>query len=70
MQTRGIPVVLGSDAHQPERVGDQFEKALDLRKAVGYKKVSHYLGRERFDVDIDIARHSLIPNTSWQDLLF
>ena len=30
IQTREIPVVLGADAHEPGRVADRFEAALDL----------------------------------------
>ena len=30
MRRRGIPVVIGADAHKPERVADNYELAMDL----------------------------------------
>lgn len=53
---RGIPVVIGADAHRPERVGDAFGHALDVLESVGYRSVSIYLERERVDVTIEAAR--------------
>jgi histidinol-phosphatase (PHP family) len=61
MQQRGIPVVIGSDAHQPERVADNFEDALDTLTAVGYTAVSIFLNRQRYTIDIPSARRSLRP---------
>lgn len=34
----GIPVVLGSDAHQPGEVGYRFPDAVDVLEAVGYRE--------------------------------
>jgi histidinol-phosphatase (PHP family) len=59
MHERGIPVVLGSDAHAPERVGDYFLPALVQLLKVGYHEVSHFLGRERHDVPLMDALRSL-----------
>lgn len=59
MRTRDIPVVVGSDAHEPERVGDQFSEALDLLASCGYECVSIFLGRKRRDVRIPDARRAL-----------
>jgi histidinol-phosphatase (PHP family) len=53
---RGIPVVIGADAHRPERVGDAFEQALDLLEAAGYRSVSAFLERQRVDMAITAAR--------------
>lgn len=61
MHTRSIPVVLGSDAHSPERVADDFASALDLLQEVGFSHVSYFLGRERQEVPITAARASLRP---------
>lgn len=61
MQQRGIPVTLGSDAHQPERVADHFEAALDALTAVGYTEVNIFLNRRRHPIDIPSARQSLRP---------
>lgn len=59
MQARRIPVVIGADAHVPERVGADFERALDLLAAAGFAEVSYFLGRQRRTVPIAAARASL-----------
>ncbi len=60
MRSRSIPVVIGADAHEPERVADRFEEALDLLEDVGYSKVSYFIERERHEVGIEDARRSLV----------
>jgi histidinol-phosphatase (PHP family) len=52
MQERGIPVVIGADAHVPERVGDGYPTALRLLQQAGYKDVSFFLDRKRQTVSI------------------
>lgn len=47
MWERGIPVVIGADAHIPERVGDGYSKALRLLQQAGYSEVSYFLDRKR-----------------------
>lgn len=65
MNARGIPVVIGSDAHEPGRVADGWETAIDLLAASGYTDVSYFLNRRRHDVPLDMARASLrIPETA------
>ncbi len=59
MAERGIPVVIGSDSHQPRRVGAQFEEALLELEAAGYHEVSYFHERERQSVSIDAVRASL-----------
>jgi histidinol-phosphatase (PHP family) len=59
MCERGIPVVLGADAHIPTRVADGYVTALDLLTGAGYKEVSYFLERKRHTVPIDAARASL-----------
>jgi histidinol-phosphatase (PHP family) len=61
MSTRGIPVVIGADAHRPERVGDRFSEALRLLAEVGYREVNVFLDRRRHPVAIDAALASLAP---------
>lgn len=46
----GIPVTLGSDAHQPERVGQFLDRAEALLKEVGYKELATFSQKERFMV--------------------
>ncbi len=65
MCERGIPVVLGADAHHPERVGDRFVEALELLDAAGYSEVSYFLDRRRQTVPIHEALASLAaPETA------
>ena len=56
---REIPVVIGADAHEPGRVADRFELALDLLSECGFTHVSYFLNRVRHDVMIEAARGSL-----------
>lgn len=59
MRERGIPVVVGADAHTPLRVGDGYEQALRTLQAAGYENVSFFLERKRNDVPITEALASL-----------
>lgn len=43
----GLPVTLGSDAHRPELVGADMEKALLLLKDIGYKEIAVFERRQR-----------------------
>lgn len=44
---RDIPVTLGSDAHAPREVGEDFRKALRLLRRVGYGDLTTFGGRQR-----------------------
>lgn len=59
MAARQIPVVIGADAHVPERVADGYAEALDLLEAAGYAHVSVFLNRARQDLAIGDVRKSL-----------
>lgn len=59
MYQRGIPVVIGADAHVPERVGDGYVKALKLLGKTGYQEVSYFVDRQRQTVNIADALASL-----------
>ena len=48
----GVPVTLGSDAHRPEDVGRDFEKAVDLLLRVGYREVATFEKRRRMLVGL------------------
>jgi histidinol-phosphatase (PHP family) len=60
MRARNIPVTIGADAHQPQRVADGYETALELLAECGYTHVSYFLNRCRHEVAIDDALASLI----------
>jgi len=59
MKARNIPVVIGADAHAPERVADKFDQALGLLSQAGYSSVRYFLNRQPVDVPIEDALHSL-----------
>lgn len=59
MHERGIPVVIGADAHVPHRVADGYREALQTLQAVGYENVHVFLEREPHAIAIDAALASL-----------
>ena len=61
MRRRDIPVVVGADAHEPDRVGEGFLEALDLLEQCGYDRITFYINRVRADVPIPAARDCLRP---------
>lgn len=63
MRERGIPVVVGADAHLPERVADRFDEAYDRLSEAGYSEVSYFLNRRRHELPIDQARSSLLVSS-------
>ena len=71
MAARGIPVVIGADAHTPKRVADRYEDALNLLESAGYNEVFVTVDRRRHPVSIARARASLQPvaTSTWEALL-
>ena len=61
MRERGIPVVIGADAHVAERVGDGYAEALQLLLEAGYTEVSYFVDRKRQNLSIGDALTSLPP---------
>lgn len=59
IRERGIPIVIGADAHRPERVGDGYASALRQLEALGFREVSFFLERKRQTVPIAAALFSL-----------
>ena len=57
---RKIPITLGADAHEPWRVADGYETALQLLQDCGFTHVSFFLERKRQETLIDDALASLI----------
>ncbi|MHA3772187.1 histidinol-phosphatase HisJ family protein [Verrucomicrobiota bacterium sgz303538] len=61
MAIRGIPLVIGSDAHWPTRAAAKWEEAMDNAEAAGYREISFFLDRKRHNIPISTARNSLRP---------
>ena len=59
MCQRGIPIVIGSDAHDPRRVGESFEDALSLAEGAGYESVCYFLHRELHRISVADYRDRL-----------
>ena len=59
IRERDIPIVVGADAHAPVRVAADFELALDMLRDIGFKTVSIFLERKRYEIPIAEARASL-----------
>jgi len=49
---KGIPILISSDAHAPQEVGYEFDRALSLVKEVGYREISCFRGRKRVVVPL------------------
>ncbi|MGB9498968.1 MAG: histidinol-phosphatase [Dissulfuribacterales bacterium] len=49
---RNIPVTIGSDAHQPQSVGQHYDKAIDLLLTTGYRHVSAFTRRMRYEIPL------------------
>lgn len=69
MRARNIPVVIGSDAHDPQRVADHFFEAIDLLEECGYENASFFIGRSRRDISLEDARRSLRPRSRARTLM-
>jgi histidinol-phosphatase (PHP family) len=52
MRERGIPVVIGSDSHRPNRVADNFVSALETLQNAGYTEVNVFQNRKRTSLPI------------------
>ena len=46
-ERRGVPITLASDAHVPEHVGRDLDRAVQHARAAGYDSVTVFDGRER-----------------------
>lgn len=68
MREREIPVVIGSDAHTPERVADRFGIALRILEEQGFSHVSCFVGRQRQDHLIGDVRQSISDNATSRHL--
>jgi histidinol-phosphatase (PHP family) len=66
IRERGIPIVLGADAHRPARVADRYEQALNLLDELGFETINVFLDRRRHEIAISDALASLreVPLTN------
>lgn len=48
----GVPVTLGSDAHQASQVARHFDLAISILKEVGYTKITRFRNRQRGEIEI------------------
>ncbi|MBN2158211.1 MAG: histidinol-phosphatase HisJ family protein [Spirochaetes bacterium] len=47
-----VPITLGSDAHRPEQTGYMFQDAIEILSRAGYRKLSGFSGRKRYDIPL------------------
>lgn len=52
MFRENVPVTLGSDAHTPEEIAYEYDTALKKLKKNGYKKISGFSKKNRYDIQI------------------
>jgi histidinol-phosphatase (PHP family) len=48
----GVKVTFGSDAHDPHRVGDEFEIVQNRLKEIGFKEWVYFKARKRYAVNV------------------
>ena len=48
-----IPILLGSDAHNPNEVAYKFKETVNLVKNIGYTQFAHFEKRKRTFIEID-----------------
>lgn len=61
---RGIPMVIGADAHRPSRVADGYEAGLEQLAEIGFRDIHIFLDRQRQAIPIATALASLRPPIS------
>jgi len=49
---KNVPITIGSDTHNPEFFAYGYEKVLEEIKKIGYKKISGFSKRKRYDIEI------------------
>jgi len=47
-----VPVTLGADVHSPELISYELKNIIDLLKKIGYKKISGFSKRKRYDINL------------------
>jgi len=49
---KNVPVTLGSDSHSPDEVGAGYAQAYEMLKRAGYRKISGFIKRKRYEVNL------------------
>lgn len=49
---KNVPVTLGADAHSPETVDYMLREAAEKLRSIGYRKISGFEKRNRYDIQI------------------
>lgn len=62
MRERNIRVVIGADAHCPERVADEFKAARNLLRAAGYEESTVFL--ERTPMPVSLEEEQIRPSST------
>ncbi|WP_245884501.1 histidinol-phosphatase HisJ family protein [Tumebacillus permanentifrigoris] len=52
MKSHGVPLTVGSDAHQPGFVAEGFATVYALLKQVGFTHVHGFTGRKRYEIEL------------------
>jgi histidinol-phosphatase (PHP family) len=47
-----VPITLGSDSHSPDEIGYEFFHAIEEIRRLGYRKISGFSKRKRYDIGI------------------
>jgi histidinol-phosphatase (PHP family) len=50
--TCNVPITTGSDAHKPEQVGNLLPEAIEKITRAGYRKISGFSKRKRYDIPL------------------
>ncbi|MFC1669520.1 histidinol-phosphatase HisJ family protein [Spirochaetota bacterium] len=52
MFKNNVPVTLSTDSHSPEHVGFMLKETIEMLKKIGYRKISGFTKRKRYDIII------------------
>jgi histidinol-phosphatase (PHP family) len=52
VRSQGVPITVGSDSHQPAKLSQNLDKAVDLLKEIGFQEVATFKAGKRVMIDI------------------
>lgn len=50
---RGVPLTIGSDAHRPEQLAHNLDKATDLLREIGFRELATFQSKQRVMIPLD-----------------